>query len=69
MERHEVISRDKWLAARKQHLTKEKEFTRLRDQLSAERRNLPGSGLKNDMFLTDQTARRRSPTFSTDAAN
>ncbi|MGH8626946.1 MAG: DUF899 family protein, partial [Gammaproteobacteria bacterium] len=36
-----VVSRDEWLAARKQHLIKEKELTRLRDQLSAERRNLP----------------------------
>lgn len=36
-----IVSRDEWLTARKQHLVKEKEFTRLRDQLSAERRNLP----------------------------
>jgi predicted dithiol-disulfide oxidoreductase (DUF899 family) len=35
------VSRDEWLAARKHHLDKEKEFTRLRDQVSAERRNLP----------------------------
>jgi predicted dithiol-disulfide oxidoreductase (DUF899 family) len=38
---HRVVSRDEWLAARKQHLRKEKEYTRLRDQLSAERRELP----------------------------
>jgi hypothetical protein len=36
MPNHKVVSRDEWLAARKQHLGKEKEFTRLRDQLSAE---------------------------------
>jgi predicted dithiol-disulfide oxidoreductase (DUF899 family) len=36
-----IVSRDEWLAARKQHLAREKEFTRLRDQLSAERRRLP----------------------------
>lgn len=36
-----VVSRDEWLAARKQHLRKEKELTRLRDQVSAERRELP----------------------------
>jgi len=34
-------SRDEWLAARKQLLAKEKEFTRRRDALSAERRALP----------------------------
>ena len=41
MEEHKVVSREEWLVARKQHLAKEKEFTRLRDQLSAERRRLP----------------------------
>lgn len=38
---HKVVSRDEWLAARKELLIKEKELTRLRDQLSAERRELP----------------------------
>ncbi|MGH8468587.1 MAG: DUF899 domain-containing protein [Gammaproteobacteria bacterium] len=41
IEHPRAVSRDEWLAARKQHLIKEKEITRLRDQLSAERRNLP----------------------------
>jgi predicted dithiol-disulfide oxidoreductase (DUF899 family) len=41
MPNHKVVSRDEWLAAGKQLLTKEKELTRLRDQLSAERRELP----------------------------
>jgi len=36
-----VVSRDKWLAARKQLLAKEKEFTRLRDELSQQRREMP----------------------------
>ena len=36
-----VVSRDEWLAARKALLAKEKEFTRLRDSLNAERRALP----------------------------
>ncbi|MGQ0834112.1 MAG: DUF899 domain-containing protein [Gammaproteobacteria bacterium] len=41
MERHRVVSQAEWLAARKQHLSKEKEFTRLRDELSRKRRELP----------------------------
>ncbi len=41
MNNHKVVSRDEWLTARKKHLAKEKEFTRLRDQLSQERRELP----------------------------
>jgi len=36
-----VVSQADWLAARKQLLTKEKEFTRQRDALNAERRALP----------------------------
>jgi predicted dithiol-disulfide oxidoreductase (DUF899 family) len=36
-----VVSTDEWLAARKQLLAKEKEFTRARDALNAERRKLP----------------------------
>jgi len=41
MARHMVVSRKDWLAARKSLLSKEKKFTRLRDQLSKERRQLP----------------------------
>ena len=38
---NQVVSRDEWLAARKQLLLKEKEFTHLRDRLNAERLALP----------------------------
>jgi predicted dithiol-disulfide oxidoreductase (DUF899 family) len=41
MPEHAVVSREEWLAARKAHLAREKEFTRQRDRLSAERRALP----------------------------
>jgi predicted dithiol-disulfide oxidoreductase (DUF899 family) len=37
----QVVSREEWLVARKALLTKEKELTRARDALSAERRMLP----------------------------
>ncbi len=36
-----LVTHDAWVEARKRHLAKEKEFTRLRDQLSRERRQLP----------------------------
>jgi predicted dithiol-disulfide oxidoreductase (DUF899 family) len=36
-----IVSRDEWLAARKRLLAKEKLFTRERDALAAERRQLP----------------------------
>jgi predicted dithiol-disulfide oxidoreductase (DUF899 family) len=38
---HPVVSREAWVAARKALLEKEKEFTRLRDELSRQRRELP----------------------------
>jgi predicted dithiol-disulfide oxidoreductase (DUF899 family) len=41
MKNNPVVSQEEWLAARKKLLAKEKELTRLGDQLSAERRALP----------------------------
>ena len=41
MTTHKTGSRDEWLAARKALLAKEKELTRMRDALAAERRALP----------------------------
>ena len=38
---HQIVSHDDWITAREQFLAKEKEFTRLRAQLSQERRELP----------------------------
>jgi predicted dithiol-disulfide oxidoreductase (DUF899 family) len=41
MAKHKVVSSKEWLEARTKLLVKEKEFTRLRDELSQERRDLP----------------------------
>ncbi|MFZ3218329.1 MAG: thioredoxin family protein [Candidatus Acidiferrales bacterium] len=41
MQQHPVVSREEWLAARKALLVKEKEATRLRDKVNAERLALP----------------------------
>ena len=38
---HKVVPHAEWIEERKKLLAKEKEFTRLRDQLSAQRRELP----------------------------
>lgn len=38
---HTIVSQDKWIKARKELLTKEKEFTHTRDQLNQKRRELP----------------------------
>ena len=41
MTEHQVVTPEQWVEARRQLLAKEKEFTRLRDQLSRARRDLP----------------------------
>lgn len=48
MQQHKVVSKEEWLEARKAHLKAEKEFTRLRDRLSAERRELPWVKVEKD---------------------
>lgn len=43
-----IVSRDEWLAARKELLAREKEFTRTRDALNADRRRLPMVKISKD---------------------
>ena len=45
---HRIVSREEWIEARKALLAKEKEWTRLRDRLSAERRELPWVRIEKD---------------------
>ena len=40
-EHHRIVTPEEWLEARQELLAKEKQFTRLRDELSQQRRNLP----------------------------
>ncbi|MGN6821406.1 MAG: DUF899 domain-containing protein [Candidatus Nitrosocosmicus sp.] len=41
LDNHNIVSQSEWMQARKDLLTKEKEFTILRDQLNQKRRDLP----------------------------
>lgn len=51
MDKHKVVSHDEWIKIRKQLLAEEKEFTRARDELSKQRRNLPWERVnKNYVF-------------------
>jgi predicted dithiol-disulfide oxidoreductase (DUF899 family) len=62
---HNVVSRDQWIAARKKLLVKEKESTRLRDQLSAERRQLPWVKIdENYIFDTPEGRRTLAELFA-----
>ncbi len=45
---HQIVTHDEWIASRRRFLVKEKDFTRLRDELSRERRELPWERVEKD---------------------
>src|SRR5215203_360842 len=53
-----VVTHDEWLAARKKHLANEKKFTRLRDQLSKERRDLPWELVEKEYVFEGENGRQ-----------
>ena len=59
MTQHQIVPRDEWITARKELLRKEKDFTRLRDQLNAERRALPWVKVEKE-YLFDTPSGRQS---------
>jgi predicted dithiol-disulfide oxidoreductase (DUF899 family) len=54
---HKIVGHDDWIAARQSFLAKEKEFTRLRDELSRERRELPWEMVKKEYVFETDTGR------------
>lgn len=61
---HPVVSRERWLAARKTLLAREKELTRLHDQIARERRALPWVRVEKDyVFDTPDGPRRLADLF------
>ena len=54
---HKVVSPTEWLEARKQFLIQEKEFTRLRDQLSQQRRELPWVKVEKNYVFAGPTGK------------
>jgi predicted dithiol-disulfide oxidoreductase (DUF899 family) len=54
---HKPVSQEQLLAARKALLAKEKELTRLRDQLSAQRRELPWAKIEKQYFFDGQNGK------------
>lgn len=58
IEQPRVVSREEWLEARKRHLVREKELTRLRDKLSAERRELPWVKVEKNYVFDTPTGKR-----------
>ena len=51
MQSHPVVSREEWIAARKSHLAREKEYTHARERLAEERRALPWVKVEKDYLF------------------
>ena len=66
---HQVVTPEGWVEARKQLLAKEKEFTRLRDQLSQARRDFPGCASPSNMHSKAPKGSRHLRNYSPDAAS
>ncbi len=58
MSDHKIVPADQWIAARKKLLLKEKEFTRLREELSQERRELPWEAVTKDYSFDGPNGRK-----------
>jgi predicted dithiol-disulfide oxidoreductase (DUF899 family) len=58
VQRPTIVARDEWTAARKRLLMKEKEFSRQRDALSAERRKLPMEEVTQEYVFQGPEGRR-----------
>ena len=57
-QRHRVVSPKAWIAARRKLLAKEKKFTRLRDELSQERRDLPWQAVEKEYVFEGRDGRQ-----------
>jgi predicted dithiol-disulfide oxidoreductase (DUF899 family) len=58
---HEVVDPESWRAARKELLAREKEFTKLRDELSRRRRELPWEAVDKEYVFEGAEGRRTLP--------
>jgi predicted dithiol-disulfide oxidoreductase (DUF899 family) len=65
MNNHEVVSREEWAAARAELLAREKEHTRLGDELARQRRELPWVRVEKEYrFDTDDGTRTLAELFN-----
>ena len=53
-----IVTRDEWVQARLALLKKEKQLTRLRDELTAERRALPRVRIEKSYYFDTDDGRR-----------
>lgn len=61
MDNHKVVSRSEWIEARKRLLAEEKAFTRARDRLSQQRRDLPWERVDKEYIFEGPAGKERLP--------
>jgi predicted dithiol-disulfide oxidoreductase (DUF899 family) len=65
MHHNKIVSQEDWFAAHKAHLAHEKELTRFRDRIGAERRELPWLKIRKDyVFETEQGPKKLADLFA-----
>ncbi len=66
---HPIVSQEEWLAARKTLLAKEKQESRLRDEVNAARLALPWVKVEKDYAFDTPGGRKAWPNCSTAATS
>src|SRR5437660_2512580 len=61
LKNHKIVSEKDWIKARKQFLVKEKKFTRLRDQLNQQRRELPWKAIDKEYIFEGPNGKQTLP--------
>lgn len=64
-----IVSPQEWQAARQQLLVKDKQLTRARDTLAAERRRMPWMAVEKQYASRARTGRRACSTWSRGAVS
>lgn len=58
MNQHPTVSREQWIAARKELLNKEKELLNLQDEVNRRRRELPWVKIEKEYIFETQRGRK-----------
>lgn len=61
MPKNRIVSQEEWTRAHKAHLAREKELTRFRDRVAAERRGLPWLKMRRDYVFETERGPERLP--------
>lgn len=68
MPNNRIVSREDWFQAHKAHLAREKELTRFRDRIAAERLELPWLKIRKDYVFETEQGPKKLPDLFGDAS-